>query len=199
MTKNAKVILIAATGGGLLIGFLLLCVAVIAAVGFISASSAGPDGPTRRSAVKSKKAPDAPQGSLAPELAGTWINRSGGGSVDYTGKTQYRSGRVTTYRIAADGSVEYFVEKDVLTILQCEIKERRTAGGKAATAAGTLTVNLGESDFTASNSCEDGGETTARTLPAETVKLDYRIDEEFGAPRLCLDEAEGELCYDKEE
>jgi hypothetical protein len=198
MTKNTKIVLIGAAAAALAGGFLLVC--VVAVVGFALLSATGEEngGPGKTRAARTKKAPAAPPGALAPELVGAWINRSGGGDVDFTGKTRYRSSRVNVYRFAADGTVEFTSDKDVLTILQCEIKERRRADGRAATGGETLTINFGEADFAASNSCE-GGETAEKTLPAETVAIGWRITEEFGAPQLCLAEPEGELCYERQD
>lgn len=139
-------------------------------------------------------------GKLAPELVGTWQYRAGGGETDFAGKSRYRSHRNRVYRFAADGAVEYGFVRDTLTIMQCEIKERKYATGTAATEGSVLTIKFNEADFAGSNSCE-GGATEEKKVPAETVRLKYRLqtDEVTGARQLCLAEADGETCYNKKD
>lgn len=136
------------------------------------------------------------RGTLAPELVGTWQRSEGSGHIDYTGKTQYKSGVYFTYELAANGAVKYSMEADTLSILQCKIAETKTAFGTASSDAVTLTINLNKTAHTKSNSCE-AAEDIDEMLPAETVELKYELKTEYGETRLCLTGENGEACYQK--
>jgi hypothetical protein len=216
MANNAKAILITVLGVG------AACVAVavfmVAVIGLSLIAAAGEEengrdktppttaekrrkqsgsGSSKSKADRGKEL-DYSSDALAPELIGKWQLRQGGGETDFTGKSRYRSHRRYFYEFAADGAVEYSMERETLTIMQCEIKERTAASGKASTSGDALTIYFGQSDSAASNSCE-GGETTQKTLPAETVNLTWRLQTENEQTRLCFAEPGGEACYDKQD
>jgi hypothetical protein len=135
--------------------------------------------------------------TIAPDLVGEWIKSEGSGQVDATGKTQYRSGAQFTYQFLPDGTVEYKYEKKVLSIIQCQIEETKTKTGKVVISDDTMTIKFGETDFTSSNSCEEA-DNFEKTLPAETIRLNWHLKtDEYDVTRLCLDETDGEACYDK--
>lgn len=213
MTNNAKAILITVLGvvlaGALVVALMaaVIGISLIAAAGeeeFDDNKPAATNGSRRSQDSRVKTArrggdgdePEAPPGTIAPELVGTWQHRAGGGETDFTGKTRYGSTRRQTYKIAADGTVEYKFERETLTIMQCEIKEDKTATGKAASDAGALVINFGTGDHAESDSCE-GGERQEKTLAAETVRLSYRLQNEDDRVQLCFDATDGEACFDK--
>ena len=209
MTKNVKGVLIAVLGLGLAGGVLVVFAAAIIGVGLIAAAgemendngnsavTRNSDGHHRKSGTSLKKSNVSASGSVAPELVGRWLKREGGGETDFTGKSRYRSHRRYLYEIAADGSVNYTFDRETLTIMQCEIMEKKTASGAALTAGETLTINLDEGVVTESNSCE-GGESVEKTLPAETRNLKWNLKTEGERTELCLMESEGEICYLKQ-
>ena len=207
MTKSAKGILIAVAGAGVLGGIFVVFLAAIIGVGMIAAAgeeendnsniAASRDGSKRSresSGIRSKRSNAA--GSIPAEMVGRWVKREGGGETDFTGKSRYRSHRIYVYEFSADGSVKYTFDRETLTIMQCEIKERRAADGTAATEGDTIVVNLDEGVAAESNSCE-GGETVEKQMPEETRRLKWNLKTETGAPELCLTEANGEVCYAK--
>lgn len=195
---------IAAVAAGFVVVGLMMLAVVVSMIGFglfVAASSATGERPPATSGQNNRRSsgppPAAPAGRLAPELAGTWHHRAGGGETDFTGKSRYRSSRARLYRIAPDGAVEYSFERETLTIMQCEIKERRTASGRAVSDETTLTISFGETAVAESDSCE-GGETASKTLPAETVALRYRLQTgPGGETELCFAEPDGEACFEK--
>jgi hypothetical protein len=145
-----------------------------------------------------EEAQDKTEGSAPTDLIGEWTRSEGSGYVDSTGKTQYRSGASFTYSFSADGTVEYKYEKKVLSILQCKIEETKTATGKAEMNGDTMTIKFGETDFTSSNSCENA-DNFEKTLPAETVRLSWHLKTEYDVTHLCIDEKDGEKCYDRKD
>lgn len=136
------------------------------------------------------------EGEIAPDLIGKWTRSEGSGNIDATGKTKYKAGADFVYEFSADGAVKYSMKKEVLTILQCEIEETKTASGTASVSGDTLTVNLGETNFVSSNSCESA-DNFDKNLPAETADLRWRLKTEYETTQLCLEEKDGEKCYDK--
>jgi hypothetical protein len=137
------------------------------------------------------------ESEITPDLVGKWTRNEGSSNIDPTGKTKYKAGADFIYEFSADGTVKYSMKKEVLTIMQCEIEETKTATGTAAATGETLTLNLGETHFVSSNSCEEAGNFD-KNLPAETVSLQWRLKTEYETTRLCLEEADGEKCYDKQ-
>ena len=138
------------------------------------------------------------KGSISGELIGKWHRDEGDSSIDYTGKTQYKSGADYTLEFAADGTARYSMESDVLSIMQCRIKESKSATGTANVSGDSITISFGKTAHTKSNSCESS-ENLNETLPAEIVTLDYRLKTEYEATRLCINEKDGEKCYDRQD
>ena len=137
-----------------------------------------------------------PDGTLALELVGKWMWSEGSRQTDGTGKTKYGGGSWHTYEFAADGSVEYTMKKDLLTIMQCQINETKSGKGKAASDGETLTIRFGEMQDTGTSSC--GGEDNFdKTIPAETVKLKYELKTEYEETQFCIEAEDGERCYQK--
>lgn len=134
--------------------------------------------------------------STPSELIGKWQRSEGSGFIDYTGKTQYKSGTYYNYEFSPDGAVEYSMDSDVLSITQCKIAETKRAIGTASIGGDTMTLRLGTTAHTKSNSCETS-ENIDETLPAETVSLDWRLKTEYEATQLCINEKDGEKCYDR--
>lgn len=136
-------------------------------------------------------------GSVAPEVVGKWMWSEGSRQVDGTGKTQYGGGAWHTYEFMADGSVKYTMEKDLLTIMQCQINESKTAVGTAASSGDSITVNLGEMSDTGTSSC-GGGDNFDKTLPATTIGFKYKPAAEDSEATICTeDQNGGEQCYQK--
>ena len=94
--------------------------------------------------------------------------------------------------------MKYSLERKVLSILQCRIEERKSAEGLAAVSGDTLNIDLGETAFFSSNSCE-GSKNFDKKLPAENASLKWRFKTEYDATRLCITEKDGEMCYDRED
>jgi hypothetical protein len=196
MTKTTKYVLLGATALVLIGGAFVSFIAAIIGIAVMSAetgeiSEKSTDAPRVSSRAKGK-------GSVPPELVGVWWRTEGSGHVDYTGKTQYRSGAEHTYKIATDGSVEYSLDKKVLTILQCNLEETKRAEGTATASGKTLTINFGEMEHTNSNSC-DASEDFERTTPDSSVSMTYILKTEYEITRLCLIEDEIEQCYDRKD
>ena len=194
-----KLVVAALASFVLLAGAFMVFVIVVIGLGLFAVISTEPP---QRAARPRNDAPrrNAPAGRLSPELVGTWTHRAGGGETDFTGKSRYRSKRARVYEFKADGAFEYALERETLTIMQCEIKESRRASGRVSSDGTRLTIALDETKQSESNSCE-GGETLEKTLPAETSTLEFRLqtDEATGARQLCLIEPDGEACFAKAE
>lgn len=136
------------------------------------------------------------EGSFDQELVGKWQRNDGSGYIDPTGKTKYKSGAFYNYEFSPDGTVRRSMDKDVLTIMQCQINETKRATGKATVSGDSMTIAFGETNHTSSNSCESA-DNFEKTLPAETVALRWHLKTEYETTRLCIDEADGEKCYDR--
>jgi hypothetical protein len=196
MTKTTKYVLLGATALVLIGGAFVLFVAAIIGIALISSETEETSDKTSPPPTISRQAKG--KGSVPPELVGVWWRTEGSGHVDYTGKTQYRSGAEHTYKIASDGSVEYSLDKKVLTILQCNLEETKRAEGTVTASGKTLTINFGEMEHTNSNSC-DSSEDFEKTLPDSVVAFQYNLKTEYEVTRLCLVENDGEMCYDRKE
>lgn len=138
------------------------------------------------------------KGAMARELVGKWQRNEGSGYVDPTGKTQYKSGAYFNYEFSPDGTVEYSMDKDVLSIIHCKITETKQATGTANVSGDPMTINFGETNHTSSNSCEEANN-FEKTLSAATVSLNWRMKTEYETTRLCIEEEDGEKCYDRKD
>lgn len=214
MTKNTKIIIGIVLGLLLIGGFIFVGAIALIGISIMAAQASDDTTPKNKPSIsrngsnQTKKSQNSSNdsdedaaeisGSFSPELVGKWNRSEGSGHVDYTGKTQYKSGADFTYEFSADGTVKYSMDKDVLSILQCKIAENKSATGKAASDGETLTVSLGKMNHTSSNSCE-AADNFEKTLPAETIKLKYRLKTEYEETQLCIEENDGERCYQRKE
>lgn len=196
MTKTTKYVLLGAMVLALVGGAFVLFVAAIIGIALMSAETEETSGKTSSPPPVSKQAKE--KGAVPAELVGFWWRTEGSGHVDYTGKTQYRSGAEHTYKITSDGSVEYYLDKKVLTIMQCNIEETKNAKGSATASGKTLTISFGEMEHISNNSCESD-DNFEKTLPYSTVAFQYNLKTEYEVTRLCLVETDGERCYDRRE
>jgi hypothetical protein len=135
-------------------------------------------------------------------LVGKWWRGEGSGFIDYTGKTQYKSGQNYIFEFFPDGTVEYTYNKDVLSIVQCRTKEDSKARGKYTVSGNTLTMTLAAGNSTGSSSCE-AKNNFKKTTPAEKITKTFTIKrmESLARPdnpwTLCFDGQEGDSCFEK--
>jgi hypothetical protein len=161
--------------------------------------------------TRSKKEPsndvsnsrNATTGGNSQSVVGKWSRSEGSGSVDYTGKTQYRSGISYTFEFFADGTIEYVSETDVLSIMQCRTKAADKARGKYTISGGTITINLGAMSSVGSSTCEKK-DNFNRTSPASIITKKFTIKRMESITRpdnpwmLCFDGQEDNGCFEKE-
>jgi hypothetical protein len=135
-------------------------------------------------------------------LVGKWSRSEGGGFIDYTGKTRHKAGKTYTFEFFSDGTVEYVYDNDVLSIVQCRIKETSKARGKYAVNGNSLTMNLGAGNSTGSSSCETKGNFN-KTTPASTVTKKFTVKRMDSITRpdnpwmLCFEGNDGEACFER--
>ena len=143
-----------------------------------------------------------PGGGDSANLVGKWWRGEGSGFIDYTGKTQYKSGRNYTFEFFANGTVEYTYNLDVLSIVQCRTKEDSKARGKYTVSGDTLTMTLAAGTSIGSSSCESKNN-FRKTTPAEKITKTFTIKrmESMARPdnpwTLCFDGQEGDSCFEK--
>ncbi len=141
-------------------------------------------------------------GSVPQNLVGKWWRGEGSGFVDYTGKTQYKSGNNYAFEFFADGTVEYTYNLDVLSIVQCRTKEDRKARGRYSVSGDTLTIKLNAGTTVGSSSCE-AKNNFKKSVPAETIVKRFKIKlmESIARPdnplMLCFDGQDGDSCFEK--
>ena len=149
----------------------------------------------------SQKVQPKTSGMTDPGLYGKWFRTVGGGSRDWTGKTQYKAGEDFYFEFFPDGSVTYTREKDVLTIMQCAIKESQKARGRYAVSGNTLNIELGEMTSIGSNSCDAKGNFNKKLEPS-TISVTFVIKKMESITRpdnpwiMCFDGSD-EVCYEK--
>jgi hypothetical protein len=134
-------------------------------------------------------------------LNGRWFRTVGGGSVDWTGKTQYKSGENYYFEFFPDGAVEYSREKDVLSIMQCRIKETQKARGRYSVSGNILKIELGEMTSVGSDSCDSKGNFKKTLEPSNlTVNFEIKKMESLTRPDkptiMCFNGSD-EVCYEK--
>lgn len=208
MKKQTKYILFGALGVGAAFGGLILLMVMVVGLVIVSGSAEESQNESNAPTAKRSSGNQSKQssgdeaaelsGKLAPNLIGKWTRSEGSSNIDYTGKTQYKSGADYIYEFSADGRVTYSMKSDVLSIIQCKIAETKDASGKAASDGETLTISFGKMNHTSSNTCEED-ENFEKTLPAEIIRLKYILKTEYEQTRLCIEESEGEACYDRQE
>ena len=134
-------------------------------------------------------------------IYGKWLRSKGGGFVDYTGKTNYKSGENFYFEFFPDGTVEYTREQDVLSIMQCKINGKDTARGKFSVSGNTLTIKLGAGKSVETNSC-NSGENFNKTLEPATISVQFQIRKSDSVLRpdnptmMCFD-GKDDVCYEK--
>jgi hypothetical protein len=134
-------------------------------------------------------------------LSGKWFRTVGGGSIDWTGKTQYKAGENFYFEFFPDGTVEYTREKDVLSIMQCRITEKQKARGRYAVSGRTLKIDLGAMSSVGSNSCDAKGNFNKTLEPSNlTVEFEIKKMESLTRPDkptiMCFDGSD-DVCYEK--
>lgn len=135
-------------------------------------------------------------------LTGKWWRGEGSGFIDYTGKTQYKSGRNYTFEFFPDGTVEYVYSLDVLSIVQCRTQETSKARGTMKISGDTMTINLGAGNSVGSSSCEKK-DNFNKTTPASTITKKFKIKrmESMARPDnpliLCFDGQDENSCFEK--
>ena len=191
--SKTKYILLGVTGL-CLGGAFILFTAIIAGIGYMATQAVENQGESSAANLYGVKTISG--GKIAPALIGKWHRSEGGSQIDYTGKTRYGSGAQFTYQFFADGTIDFVMEKKVLTVLQCRIAETKAAQGRASISGDTVTFNFGEAHHAISDSCE-AADNFEKFLPAETAVFKWRLKTENGTTQLCLDEKDGEMCYDR--
>lgn len=137
-----------------------------------------------------------------PDVVGKWMRSTGSGSIDYTGKTQYKSGESFTFEFLPDGRVNYVYDKDVLSIMQCKIKETGKASGTFTISGDTMTINLGAMTSVGSSTC-DKKDNFNRTSPAATITKNFTVKRMDSITRpdnpviLCFDGQSDDSCFEK--
>lgn len=166
------------------------------------------DAPVAESENQTEEPPANTSGTFTPgagdsaNLVGKWWRGEGSGSIDYTGKTQYKSGRNYTFEFFPDGTVEYTYNLDVLSIVQCRTKEDSKARGKYTVSGDTLTMTLAAGTSTGSSSCESKNN-FKKTTPAEKITKKFTIKRMESITRpdnpwmLCFDGQEGDSCFER--
>lgn len=134
-------------------------------------------------------------------LSGRWFRTVGGGSIDWTGKTQYKAGENFYFEFFPDGTVEYTREKDVLSIMQCRITEKQKARGRYAVSGRTLKIDLGAMSSVGSDSCDAKGNFNKTLEPSNlTVEFEIRKMESLTRPDkptiMCFNGSD-DVCYEK--
>ena len=135
-------------------------------------------------------------------IYGKWFRTTGGGSIDYTGKTQYKSGEDFYFEFFPDGTVTYRYEKDVLSIMQCKINGTDTASGKYTINGDLMTINLGATSSVGTDSCSAKGNFNKK-LPASTISKKFVIKKMESIFRpdnptiLCFEGQDGDACFEK--
>lgn len=139
--------------------------------------------------------------SAGSGLSGRWFRTVGGGSVDWTGKTQYKAGENFYFEFFPDGTVEYTREKDVLSIMQCRITEKQKARGRYAVSGKKLQIDLGAMSSVGSNSCDANGNFSKTLDPSNlTVEFEIKKMESLARPDnptiMCFNGSD-DICYEK--
>lgn len=140
-------------------------------------------------------------GANGMNIYGKWYRGTGSGFIDYTGKTQYKSGESFYFEFFPDGTVEYTKEVDVLSIMQCKIKGADKGRGKFTISGNTLTINLGAVSSVETNSC-DASKNFNKTLEPSTTKVQFEIKKMDSITRpdnptiMCFN-GKDDACYEK--
>jgi len=150
---------------------------------------------------RTQKRPTAINDAGGLSIYGKWHRTTGGGSIDYTGKTQYKAGEDFYFEFFADGTVEYARKKDVLSIMQCKITGADNARGTFSISGNTLVIKLGAMKSSGTNSCEAKGNFN-KTLEPSTINVQFQIKKMDNIARpdkptiMCFNGSD-EVCFEK--
>jgi hypothetical protein len=172
---------------------------VFAVAEMLKAGGRSAENPSSRE--KNEVQPRSNNSSSDSSLNGKWFRTVGGGSRDWTGKTQYKAGEDFYFEFFPDGSVTYTREKDVLTIMQCSIKESQKARGRYSVSGNTLKIELGQMTSVGSDSCDAKGNFNKKLEPSTiTVNFEIKKMESLSRPDqptiMCFNGSD-EICYEK--
>ena len=162
---------------------------------------AGANQPENPVSSQKSEVPTKNNGAVDSSLFGKWFRTVGGGSRDWTGKTQYNAGENFYFEFFPDGSVAYTREKDVLTIMQCTIKESQKARGRYSVSGNTLKIELGQMTSVGSDSCDAKGNFNKKLEPS-TISVDFVIKKMESVSRpdnptiMCFNGSD-EVCFEK--
>ena len=143
-------------------------------------------------------------GAGSPNLVGKWMRSIGAGrGDDGTGKTTYSSGTNFTFEFFADGTMQFLVEKKVLSITQCRISEITRIPGRYTVSGDDLTMNLGEGTSIGTSSCEAKGNfkntlsssVLSKKFVVKKLQSLFRPDEPLV---LCFDGSADDDCFERE-
>lgn len=144
-------------------------------------------------------------GASSKTLVGKWMRSEGAGrGDDGTGKTTWSSGMNTTFDFFADGTMQFTVDKKVLSIIQCRISEVTKIRGTYSVDGDKLTMNLSAGTSVGTSSCEKAGNFN-KTLSASTLTKTFVIRKMESVFRpdepllLCLDGAtDDNACFERD-
>lgn len=143
-------------------------------------------------------------GAGSPNLVGKWMRSTGAGrGDDGTGKTTYSSGTNFTFEFFADGTMQFLVEKKVLSITQCRISEITRIPGRYTVSGDVLTMNLGAGTSVGTSSCEAKGNfkkalsssVLSKKFAVKKLQSLFRPDEPLV---LCFDDSADDECFERE-
>ena len=140
----------------------------------------------------------------SPNLVGKWVRSTGAGrGDDGTGKTTYSSGTNFTFEFFADGTMQFLVEKKVLSITQCRVSEISRIPGRYTVSGDDLTMNLGEGTSVGTSSCEAKGN-FKKTLSSSVLSKKFVVKKLQSLFRpdeplvLCFDDSADGDCFERE-
>jgi hypothetical protein len=142
-------------------------------------------------------------GAGSPNLVGQWVRSTGAGrGDDGTGKTTYSSGTNYTFEFFADGTMQFLVEKKVLSITQCRISEITKIPGRYPVSGDDLTMNLGEGTSIGTSSCE-AKDNFKKTLSSSVLSKKFVVKKLQSVFRpdqplmLCFDDSADDGCFER--
>jgi hypothetical protein len=139
------------------------------------------------------------------KVVGKWMRSEGAGrGDDGTGKTIYSSGLNTTFEFFADGTMQFTIDKKVLSITQCRISELTKIPGTYSFDGDQLKMNLGTGTSVGTSSCEKAGNfkkklspsTLTKSVVVRKMQSVFRPDEPL---LLCLDgSTDDNACFERD-
>lgn len=152
--------------------------------------------------VFDKRANRVTTGTGEANIYGKWSRGVGSGYVDHSGMTKYKSGDTYIFEFLPDGTAIYAYEKDVLTMLQCKIKENNKANGTVKVNGNTMTINLGAMTSVGTDSCDRKGN-FQRTLEPSVITKKFTVKRMDSIIRpdkpllLCFEGQKDEDCFER--